>query len=136
MDFFIINSNCTYLPRHKNNSSIHLLLQCPFAQDCWGLLGLSVPVNCSLTEALDTFKADLGVPFLMELVIFMSWSIWLTRNSFIFRGIAPSLNSCLFTFVEVFSVSLLRAKASLVPVLGLWLDSFKSQHVLPGSNVG
>ncbi|KAJ1257695.1 hypothetical protein BS78_10G015800 [Paspalum vaginatum] len=56
-----------------------------------------LPINI----ALEAFKANLRVSFFMELIILVAWSIWLTRNSFIFRGVTPTMNSCLVNFVEV-----------------------------------
>ncbi|KAJ1293360.1 hypothetical protein BS78_01G061900 [Paspalum vaginatum] len=114
---------CVMCDRGEVGSAVHLFLQCPFACGCWDLMGLTVPLNCSLNEAVDSFKVGLRVPFFMELIILTS-------------GIAPSINSCAGSFVEVLLLSCLRAKSSLSLVIGLWLDNFKSQfanHVFSSS---
>ena len=126
---FLPSYECVLCSTGVSESATHLFFQCPFAQACWNFLDLTVPVNCSLNEALESFKASLNVPFFMELIIIMSWSIWLSRNDLIFRGTNASLASCLTTFVELVSLNLLRAKASLALVLSLWFEQFKSQLV-------
>ncbi|KAJ1268983.1 hypothetical protein BS78_07G175000 [Paspalum vaginatum] len=98
-------------------SSAHLFLHCSFARNCWNVLGLSAPINCSMFEALEAFKTNLNVPFFMEIIVTMAWSIWLTRNGFIFRGNTSVQNACLFTFVDSLYFTKLRAKASLTPFL-------------------
>ncbi|KAJ1273467.1 hypothetical protein BS78_06G283100, partial [Paspalum vaginatum] len=113
---------CVMCDQGEIESLVHLFLLCPFARECWVLLVLSIPLNCSLREALESFEASPHVPFFMELIILMAWSVWIARNSFVFRGIASTHNSCLATFIEMLSLSHLRAKSSLFPVLGLWLD--------------
>ncbi|WVZ78801.1 hypothetical protein U9M48_026452, partial [Paspalum notatum var. saurae] len=107
--------SCVMCSQGNLESSAHLFLHCPML----GSLGLLDTASDSLFEAWTSFKSQLNQPFFMELITIMAWSIWITRNNFVFRNLQPSLNACLFTFVEVLSLSALRAKASLRPALFL-----------------
>jgi hypothetical protein len=40
---------------------------------------------------MNRLRRDLRVPFFMEIIILMSWSIWKSRNDWIFNNIDPSL---------------------------------------------
>jgi len=45
-------------------------------------------------QVLEDFKAQLNVPFFIEIIIVLSWSIWTIRNDFIFCGEAASRMRC------------------------------------------
>jgi hypothetical protein len=62
-----------------------LFLMCPFALDCWHLLQLAVPQGDPF-DILSSFRNQLNVVFFVDIMILMCWSIWMTRNDFIFRG--------------------------------------------------
>ena len=53
----------------------------------------------------------------------MSWSIWWSRNSLIFRGVAPSLQNCKAFFIKELFLSLVRAKEAAMPAIRIWLDN-------------
>ena len=44
---------------------------------------------------LEQLKDQLNLPFFMEIIVVMSWRIWMQRNDQIFREIQPSLATCL-----------------------------------------
>jgi len=46
----------------------------------------------------------------MEVIILLSWSIWITRNNFIFNGIQPSTQVMKATFTHEFAMVIYRAK--------------------------
>ena len=66
-----------------DESSTHLFIFCPFAQACWGLLDLPIDQEGPFA-ALEQFRTQLHVPFFMEIIIVMSWCIWMQRNNLIF----------------------------------------------------
>jgi hypothetical protein len=61
-------------------------------------MGTSLPlVVCFFNQNLDPFKiledfkAMLQLPFFMEMIVLMSWSIWVARNGLIFDARGPTL---------------------------------------------
>jgi hypothetical protein len=46
----------------------------------------------------------------MEIIILLSWAIWMTRNNKIFKQINASLQGCKTLFLLEMDVLLLRAK--------------------------
>jgi hypothetical protein len=40
---------------------------------------------------IQSIKVHIRQPFFMEIIILICWSIWTTRNDFIFEGLTPSL---------------------------------------------
>ena len=72
---------------------------------------------------LEQFKLQLGVPFFMEIIVFMSWSIWMQQNDFIFKGIQPNLHNCLQHFKKEFALVILRAKVRFKAHMTSWLEA-------------
>ena len=86
--------NCVCCPLMVDESLVHLFLHCPFAQSCWNGLGLIIGHNNPFIT-LEQLKDQLNLPFFMEIIVVMSWRIWMQRNDQIFREIQPSLATCL-----------------------------------------
>lgn len=61
----------------------HLFLYCPFAQACFYICKFQSIVHPY--AILDALKSQLHVPFFMENIILLRWSIW-TRNNLIFQN--------------------------------------------------
>ena len=83
---------CTQPPTEETLE--HLFFKCDFAQACWFSLNLSIDTDDELFITLEHFKHQLGVNFYMEIIILMSWCIWVSRNDHIFQGIQPSISNC------------------------------------------
>jgi hypothetical protein len=80
----------------------HLFLDCPFAH-------LVVQPGDPF-HTLASFRNQLAVSFSMNIIITMSWCIWMEQNDLIFKGIHPSLgNLC---FKKEFALVILRAKTT------------------------
>ena len=79
----LLSYNCVLCDRGATETANNLFIQCPFAKECWDLLGLSVPFNYTLMQALESFKTNLHVPFFMKLS-----SLWL--GAFGLLGITSS----------------------------------------------
>jgi hypothetical protein len=58
----------------------------------------------------------------MDVLIIMSWTIWMARNDLFFKGINPTLHAAQERFKE-FALVILRAKESNKPHMHLWLQS-------------
>jgi len=107
---------------NNQESSTHLFIFCPFAQACWGLLDLSIDQEGHFAT-LEQFRTQLQVPFFMEIIIIMSWCIWMQRNDFIFRGIQPTQEACWQHFKKEFALVILRANIRKQPLMSSWLEA-------------
>ena len=98
----------------------HMLLQCPFAIQCQGLINLTIQQNLDPLQILQSFKDQLNVPFFMEAIIIMAWTIWSVRNDFIFRGINPSIQVARFKFRDEWRLLLYMTKSTYHVIIDLW----------------
>ena len=93
-NMYLEDYSCVFCASAEDETIAHLFLHCPFAQDCWNSINLLVLPSWSPFTAFEYLKQQLAVPFFMEIIILLFWSIWITRYNFIFNGIQPStLNS-------------------------------------------
>jgi hypothetical protein len=68
-------------------------------------------------------KSRYFFPFIMEILITGSWSLWDQRNQYIFNHLDPKVNRCITRFKSYFSTSMYRAKPSLKEGMQSWLDT-------------
>ena len=73
-------------------------------------------------ECLDQFNQQLNMPFFMEIIIIMCWSIWKARNDLIFQGIQPSVLTSK-SFKSEFSLFTMRAKRNYFPLIDTWIEN-------------
>ena len=73
---------------------------------------------------IESFKTQLWLPFFMEVLITMCWSIWTMRNDIIFKNIPHSVQRCRQVFRKEFALIILRAKMKLLHQIDLWLEAF------------
>ena len=102
------NYSCVCCTHQIEESTTHLFIHCDFSQDCQTKLGLMVNQVDPFTT-LDHFRIQLNVPFFLEIIIVMSWCIWMQRNDFIFRGIQPSQVSCWQHFKKELALVILNS---------------------------
>jgi hypothetical protein len=55
------------------------------------VLWLVIPGASDPCLIVDNLKAQLGLPFFMEIIVTMCWSIWMMRNDAIFKGLPRSI---------------------------------------------
>jgi hypothetical protein len=65
----------------------------------------------------------IGLPFAMDIIIIMFWSIWPARNSWIFNNLDPSIPNCKNTFKREFLLVILRVKERHKENMSVWLNS-------------
>jgi hypothetical protein len=75
-------------------------------------------------DVLISFRQQLNLSFFMDVIIIMSWSIWMARNDFIFNGQQPSLQSAKACFRKEFALVIIRAKPGLKHPLATWLEAY------------
>lgn len=69
--------NCVLCAANVEETTSHLFLECPFAQQCWNLLNLHIADPMSITTSLEALKAQLLVLFFMDVIILHGVSGWL-----------------------------------------------------------
>jgi hypothetical protein len=114
---------CVLCNLHAEETLEHLFLNCNFARSCWASLNLLIGAGDPF-DVLTSFRQQLNLSFFMDIIIIMSWSIWMARNDFIFNGLQPSLQSAKACFRKEFALVILRAKPSLKQQLVLWLEAY------------
>nr|TKW31488.1 hypothetical protein SEVIR_2G109000v2 [Setaria viridis] len=114
--------NCVLCHYNKIKTLFHLLLECPFAQDCWIHLGLYANLQLDPFSIMNIFKTQLQVPFFMEIIIIMSWCIWMARNDSIFRDIPPTTQGAIPRFKTIYSLVLHRVKEVRKQSMVEWLE--------------
>jgi hypothetical protein len=74
-------------------------------------------------RATSYIKRILEVPYGMEIIVLMCWSIWKERNGWIFSNEDPSVAHCLIMFKKEFVLVIHRAKERLKPEMSSWLQN-------------
>jgi len=100
----------------------HLFIECDLARACWNLVGVVVGNYNVPLPIFEDFRRQLGVPFIMEIIIIMSWSIWTLRNDVIFKGIPASSLRGLEIFKATFRQLLWRTKMKYFTFIVSWLE--------------
>jgi hypothetical protein len=76
----------------------------------WTSIGLTSPRIANPEAATVNLMQQLNVPFSMEIVILMNWSIWKSRNAWFFQNKAPTVQHCKNEFARELHLVMLRAK--------------------------
>jgi hypothetical protein len=118
--------NCAVCGQELEETLEHLFLHCNFTSQCWSSLNLDSDLNQDPLQILENFRANLQVPFFMEIIILMSWSIWMARNALIFDSVAPSVQSTIEIFKYNFAMVIHRAKTRNAPFMSIWLENFSN----------
>jgi hypothetical protein len=100
----------------------HLFLECSFARECWGLIGLTVISSPDPLQRFESFRNQIANNFFMEIIIIMCWSIWSVRNDAIFRGIPICRLRGLEIFKFNFKQLLWRAEKKYFPMIDSWIE--------------
>jgi hypothetical protein len=116
--------SCVFCTLNIEEDLLHMLFYCPFAMACWYNLHVFIPNSEDISVILESLRDQLRVPFFMEIIITMCWSISMMRNDIIFRNLAHSVHRCRNVFRNEFALVILRAKARFHPFIDQWLDNF------------
>ena len=83
--------NCVLCSALVEESLVHLFLECLFVIQCWALISVQSSQHPDHFQSLQSLKDQLRVPFFMEIIILMCWTIWRARNDLIFRQVNPNI---------------------------------------------
>jgi hypothetical protein len=76
---------CELCILQRPETTNHLFLRCNFAKACWDSIGVTAVTSRHMPRAFRAIKDKLAVPFFMEIIILMTWSLWRTRNDWFFN---------------------------------------------------
>lgn len=65
----------------------------------------------------------LHIPFCMEVIILMCWSIWTTRNDWIFKDLDPLVNNCKRKFTKEMLLLTHMTKPEIAAQIETWINS-------------
>jgi hypothetical protein len=68
-----------------------------------------------MLQIFKKIKERLEVPFFMDIIILMAWSIWLTGNDWILSNIDPSVDNCKRKFKKEFHSAAPQSKTGPAP---------------------
>nr|TKW40321.1 hypothetical protein SEVIR_1G238000v2 [Setaria viridis] len=113
---------CEMCILQKRETAAHLFLRCNFAKACWRSVGIAYPSTRSVLSIFLNIRRQLHLPFSMEIIILMSWSIWTSRNDWTFNNVAPAIRDVTRKFISEFrQVALHRARPLLQPQMLEWV---------------
>jgi hypothetical protein len=114
--------NCIW---QKEETLYHLFLRCNFAKACWHSIGLIPPRIVNPEEAAANLKQQLNVPFSMEVIILMTWSIWKCRNAWLFQNKDPTVQHCKQEFANELLLVIHRALGRFDSAIPAWLQQWQ-----------
>lgn len=117
--------NCALCNMLTEESAHHLFLDCSFARLCWANLGIDIPFNVTLLEALEAIKEQLSTQFFMEAIILSCWTIWTVRNELIFNGLSLTPIDGQRVWLRELSLLKYRVKPGLQDQLSSWTQSLQ-----------
>jgi hypothetical protein len=82
--------DCEFCINQQEESTQHLFWDCPFAQQCWGIIHVQTIHNGSTFHNIEAIKDQLQSQFSMIATILMCWTIWKARNEVIFNNNQPT----------------------------------------------
>ena len=111
--------NCIW---QREETLYHLFLRCNFAKACWHSIGLIPPRIANPEEAAANLKQQLNVPFSMEVIILMTWSIWKCRKAWLFQNKDPTVQHCKQEFANELLLVIPRALGRFDSAIPAWLQ--------------
>ena len=84
---------CPVCNQKAEETNMHLLWGCNFAQECWNSLIPNRQRGTSIYK--DTILAIKHIPkqFAAEIIILGCWNMWIQRNGKVFRAQPPTLQA-------------------------------------------
>ena len=117
------NYNCVLCASHREESAMHLFFTCPFAAECWQLIGIQWHLGTPFFQMLEFAKQEFNFNFFMEIFIIAAWQIWKQRNGQIFERKPISINLWQRSFQEECLNQAHRMKSSLQSPFLSWVNT-------------
>ena len=81
---------CTF---STEETILHLIWDCPFALQAWDFIAPNRKRGISVMEHIHLTQYCLPKEIATEIIIMSCWHIWMQRDNWIFKGMAPSIHS-------------------------------------------
>jgi hypothetical protein len=116
--------SCVLCNTGCEETSFHLFFDCSFSQASWNSISIIWNRNLQPLDMIIEARTTFGNPVFREIFITACWTIWTTRNAFIFDNEHFSLPNWKRVFKEELGLVCTKAKPSRQPAFNLWRDSF------------
>jgi hypothetical protein len=128
-NFLMTDYSCIMCNQQHLETRDHLFFQCPFAVLCCQYIcPLWIPPppgQMDIQEVLSSLKLAISKPFFMQIIMLVTWSILLTRNSFIFKATTPSVYICRKIFKDELALLVHKAKKKSYHGIVSWVENFR-----------
>lgn len=115
-----------YCPMCHDNideTMIHLFFECSTSTTRWFMIGIQWTVQGSIFQMLTQKRAQLNIPYFMDLFMIAAWTIWKERNDLVFNGKPPSPTAWKQRFVNEVRLHFCRFNPSFQLVISQWLST-------------
>jgi retron-type reverse transcriptase len=114
---------CPLCHEDIDETVMHLFFECSSATTRWFLIGIQWTDYDSISQMLTQKKAQLNVPFFMDLFMIAAWCLWKERNDLVFNGKVPSPAAWKQHFVNEVKLHFCRLNSNVQHVISIWLNS-------------
>nr|TKV93212.1 hypothetical protein SEVIR_9G211400v2 [Setaria viridis] len=87
------NYNCVLCSLDLEETTYHLIFECPFSTRCWNFVGISWDHAIRFSDTIQKARMECQHQFFMEVFVISAWEIWKQQNAQIFRGTQASFES-------------------------------------------
>lgn len=117
------NPFCPNCNQNAEETVMHLLWGCNFAQDCWNSLLPGKRRGTSLYEELILASEQLPNKLSTEIIIVGCWNIWTQRNGKIFRGHPQTIQGWRFFFKQDLNLLHFKIKEKHIQHFRQWISN-------------
>jgi hypothetical protein len=110
----------------KRGDSLSSVPQMQFCESLLELNWHTPPRISNPEEASANLKHQLNVPFSMEIIILMTWSIWKSRNEWLFSNKDPSVHHYTQEFCKELRLIMHRARGNFDISIPNWLSLWQT----------
>jgi hypothetical protein len=103
-------------------TAILLFFRCSFARRCWSLIGISPSHSTDLFNTVLRIIRLWQIPWKLEIIIFLTWCIWKSRNNWVFNEIPSTVEGCRDMFETEMNLLCHRVKPVIGDKIKTWIQ--------------
>jgi hypothetical protein len=115
---------CVMCSSGEQETIEHLFFDCPFAQECWSMIGVTWDTSLPLMDRFTQVRSSHANPFFIEAVLIAAWELWKLCNDKVLQRRDPTPAIWLSNFKSQCFLQYARFKDDLWSSFCVWLDSF------------
>lgn len=115
--------SCPMCHDNIDETLLHLFFECSTSTTRWFMLGIQCSVQGSIFQMLTQKRAQLNIPYFMDLFMIAAWTILKERNDLVFNGRPPSPATWKRRFVNEVKLHFCHFKPSVQHVISQWLST-------------